>query len=65
MKRVKRLLFQKQIQVNGMEENKPVPVEKTEAEVSFDRITTIHPFHKSSLKCWMGSFFETFADPGA
>ena len=55
MKRVKRLLFQKQIQVNGMEENKPVPVEKTEAEVTFGRITTIHPFHKSSLKYWMGS----------
>ena len=55
MKRVKLLLFQKQIQVNGMEENKPVPVEKTEAEVSFDRIHTIYPFHKSSLKYGMGS----------
>ena len=33
--RAKRLLFQRQVQVTSMEETKPVPVEKTEAEVGF------------------------------
>ena len=51
MRRVKRLLFQRQVQETSMEENKPVPVEKTEADVSFDKIHAIHPFHKYSLTC--------------
>ena len=44
MRRVKRLLFQRQVQETSMEENKPVPVEKTDAEVSFDNIQAIHLF---------------------
>ena len=63
MRRVKRLSFQRQVQETSMEENKPVPVEKTEADVSFDKIQAIHLF--SHIFTDLCDHFETFGIPGA